>query len=117
CSLFFCRGLQIEDNLDKIQKYPAGTTVPITINLRVKHAGYANVSVVNTQTQSIIGTPLATWSVYADPAKPSANETSFSVTIPDLGGQCADANQCALQWYWYSPLVAQSYESCIDIVQ
>lgn len=34
-------------------------------------------SIVNTQTKTLIGEPLITWPVYADPAKPAANESTW----------------------------------------
>lgn len=95
-----------------------------------------NVSVVDTKSQTAIGAPIATWAVYADPARPSPNESTcgqafgaavqakalvfaaaFSVTVPDLGGACANAGACTLQWYWFGKGVAQTYESCVDFVQ
>lgn len=120
CSLFFCRGLQLADNLDLVQTFPAGTIVPMTINIRVRHIGPANVSIVSTKTQALMGPALFSWPVFADPAaaaNPPANETSFSVTIPDLGGQCAQLGACSLQWWWFGSQVKQTYESCIDFVQ
>ena len=58
---------------------------------------YANVSVVDTTTNSVIGSPLIAWpSGYAASATPPLNQTDFSVTIPDnLGGKCSQAGV----WY------------------
>lgn len=42
------------------------------------------------------------------------NQTSFTVTIPDLGTACKVAGDCVLQWWWYGTKARQTYESCVD---
>jgi hypothetical protein len=88
----------------------------LTVDIRAPHTGIANVSVVDTASNSVIGSPLISWSVYASTATGvTKNETDFSVTIPDdLGNKCATAGDCVLQWYWYAQSIDQTYESCID---
>jgi hypothetical protein len=97
CNLWLCKGLQLADNTANVQTYTPGQVVPITVSLRIKHAGTANVSVVDTKTNKIIGAPLLYWDKYADEKLPAlpANNTKFSVTIPtSLGSQCAAAGAC-----------------------
>ncbi|KAF9031249.1 hypothetical protein BDZ89DRAFT_949010 [Hymenopellis radicata] len=118
CHLYFCKGYQIEDNASNTRVYNVGDVVPMTVELVAHHTGYANVSVVDLAAQVPLAR-LLTWSVYANsslgPSKWPANETSFSVTIPDtLGDACKEAGACAIQWYWYATENSQTYESCID---
>ncbi|THV00759.1 hypothetical protein K435DRAFT_434217 [Dendrothele bispora CBS 962.96] len=117
CHLFFCRGTQFEDNLSNTRVYKTGTVVPFTVDMEAHHTGYANVSVVDLAAQVPIAR-LFTWPVYANdslgPANWPKNETSFSVTIPDLGTKCEEAGACAIQWWWYGTKVDQTYESCVD---
>ncbi|RDB22383.1 hypothetical protein Hypma_010480 [Hypsizygus marmoreus] len=116
CHLFFCRGLQYEDNKSNTRVYKTGTVVPFHVDIEAHHTGYANVSVVNLATQRPIGT-LFLWPVYTNnslgPADWPKNETDFEVTIPNLGTQCTKAGACAIQWWWYA-YNGQTYESCVD---
>ncbi|KAI8962762.1 hypothetical protein F5Y11DRAFT_176740 [Daldinia sp. FL1419] len=120
CNLWLCRGLQYADNAANVQAYKAGQKVTIEVQLTIPHAGAANVSVVDTKTNTIIGEPLLSWpSGYADERQfyahqTPANQTKFDVTIPDLGSQCSTAGDCVIQWWWYGTGAKQTYESCID---
>ncbi|TVY55901.1 hypothetical protein LCER1_G002150, partial [Lachnellula cervina] len=84
--------------------------------IRIPHHGTANVSIVDTQSNTVVGEQLLFWSDYADEglAALPANNTAFEVTIPELGGRCAIAGECVLQWWWYGTAVEQTYESCLD---
>ncbi|KAH8595743.1 hypothetical protein B0O99DRAFT_661628 [Bisporella sp. PMI_857] len=119
CNLWLCRGLQYDPASSSVQTYSPGQVVPIKINIRIKHAGTANVSVVDTKTNSIIGSQLLYWSDYANEKLPSlpANNSAFSVTIPNnLEGKCTTAGDCVIQWWWYGVGAKQTYESCVDFV-
>ena len=98
CNLYLCRGYQFSDNSKNVFNYKTGDKIPIHIWIRIPHNGYANVSVVDTTANKVIGTPLIDWpSGYANekvyPNLP-ANQTSFTVTVPDLGSSCTTAGQC-----------------------
>lgn len=116
CDIWLCKGYKLADNKDNIYSYTAGQTIDFKVDIRAPHTGVANVSVVDTATNTAIGDPLISWSVYASTATGvKANETSFSVTMPnDLGSKCSTAGDCVLQWYWYAESIDQTYESCID---
>ncbi|KAK3345521.1 hypothetical protein B0H65DRAFT_509203 [Neurospora tetraspora] len=107
CNLWLCKGYQFGDNKAGVQQYVGGQEVVYK---------YANVSVVDTTTNSAIGSPLLAWpSGYAASSNPPKNHTDFKVKIPDnLGGRCSQAGVCVLQWYWFGQ--AQTYESCTDFV-
>ncbi|CAK7210989.1 hypothetical protein SCUCBS95973_000978 [Sporothrix curviconia] len=113
CNLYLCRGYQFGDNTQHVQSYKAGQIVDMSVFIRIPHKGYANVSVVDTTTNSAIGAPLISWpDNYAATLNPPANQTKFSVTIPALGNRCTTAGTCVLQWYWLGQ--GQTYESCVD---
>jgi len=116
CNLWLCRGLQAADNLANVQNYTVGEKVSFEIYLRIKHYGTANVSVVDTKSNTIVGKQLLYWSDYADERLTTmpANNTKFDVVIPDLGGKCTTAGECVLQWWWYGTGAKQTYESCVD---
>ncbi|KAI3343987.1 hypothetical protein F4824DRAFT_507734 [Ustulina deusta] len=121
CNLWLCRGVQFGDNAANVQTYAPGQTVAIKIALTIPHVGSANVSVVDTKTNAILGQPLLAWPAgYADERQfygktLPANQTDFNVTIPTtLGGKCATAGDCVIQWWWYGTGARQTYESCID---
>ncbi|CAL3964924.1 hypothetical protein PZA11_002188 [Diplocarpon coronariae] len=116
CNVWLCKGFTFEDNTANVQTYTPGQVVPITFNLAAPHTGTANMSIVNTASNTIIGSPLLSWDVYASTSVPiSSSETSFSITIPsDLGSQCATAGACVIQHFWDARSVDQTYESCID---
>ncbi|KAJ7480668.1 hypothetical protein FB451DRAFT_1031005 [Mycena latifolia] len=120
CHLFFCRGYQLADNLSNTRVYAPGAQVHFLVDMEAHHTGWANVSVVNLATQTPIAR-LFTWPVYANdtlgPPDWPKNETDFTVTVPNLGGQCAAAGQCAIQWWWWGTQVKQTYESCVDFTQ
>ncbi|KAK0200400.1 hypothetical protein DFS33DRAFT_1361275 [Desarmillaria ectypa] len=117
CHLFFCRGYQYKDNVANTRVYTTGQVVPFTVDIEAHHTGHANVSVVNLATQTPIAR-LFTWPVYANdtlgPSQWPKNESSFSVTIPDLGDTCTTAGACAIQWWWYATKNVQTFESCVD---
>ncbi|KAK7753469.1 hypothetical protein SLS62_004544 [Diatrype stigma] len=124
CNVWLCKGLQFADNSGAgVQAYAPGESVPIAINLAIPHAGSANVSIVDTAANAVVGAPLIAWpSGYADEKEfyagtTPADQTDFSVTIPeDLGGKCAEPGACVIQWWWYGEGAKQTYESCIDFV-
>ncbi|CAE6405754.1 unnamed protein product [Rhizoctonia solani] len=119
CNLNLCKGLQFADvSTANIQTWTAGQVVPIKVDIRAPHTGSANVSIIDTATNTMIGTPLKTWDVYASVSAPiTADQTDFSVTIPDLGDKCKTAGACVLQWWWDAPSITQTYESCVDFTQ
>jgi hypothetical protein len=115
CNLWLCKGFVFEDNTDKVQSYSLGQTIDIVANIAAPHTGYANVSVVKTSTNTMIGTPLIEFSNYASNAGVDANNTRFSVTLPEtLGTDCTTAGDCVLQWFWDAPDIDQTYASCVD---
>lgn len=96
CNLWLCKGLQFAD-VSSVQTYTAGQVVPIDIFIRVPHAGTANVSVVDTASNEILGSELIYWNDYADQSLPTlpANNSAFSVTIPQgLEERCAVGGAC-----------------------
>ncbi|KAK3314562.1 hypothetical protein B0H66DRAFT_583513 [Apodospora peruviana] len=113
CNLWLCKGYQFADNAARVQSYKTGDVVDMEVMIRIAHKGYANVSIVDTTTNTLVGKPLLTWADnYAASTKPPADQTKFSVKIPELGDKCATAGVCAIQWYWFG--AGQTYESCID---
>ena len=95
CNLWLCKGYQFSDNAANVQAYTTGQTVPFDVWIRIPHRGHANVSVVDTTTNTVVGTPLVAWKEnYAASAQPPADQTRFSVKIPELDGKCAVAGVC-----------------------
>ncbi|USW55650.1 Putative cellulose/chitin-binding protein [Septoria linicola] len=118
CGLWQCKGMKFEDNTDRVQSYTAGEEVPLYFNIRAPHSGYANVSIVETASNSIIAANLSSWDEYALTSEPMKTSwTNFTVTIPDdLGSKCSTAGDCVLQMHWNAPPpVDQTYQSCIDL--
>ncbi|KAK4227150.1 hypothetical protein QBC38DRAFT_199732 [Podospora fimiseda] len=122
CNLFFCRGALVQDNLDLVQTFALGETVNLTADIPIPHEGPANVSIVLAATNEILGEPLLVFDSYADErlAELPANNTAFSITIPDAGNgveeECVEPGDCVLQWFWFGTGAQQTYESCIDFV-
>ncbi|KAM0283118.1 hypothetical protein ACHAQH_002598 [Verticillium albo-atrum] len=119
CQLDLCRGATFADNTDRVQTFTAGEVVPITAELPIPHEGPCNVSLVDTATNTVIGQPLILFQTYADEslAQLPANNTAFQVTMPQLPvGQCAQAGECTMQWFWFGTNAEQTYESCVDFV-
>jgi predicted carbohydrate-binding protein with CBM5 and CBM33 domain len=116
CDIWLCKGYKFEDNKDNVYSYTAGQTVDFVVDIRAPHTGVANVSVVDTATNTVIGNTLKSWTDYASTATGvSQDETNFSITIPDnLGSKCSEAGACVIQWYWFAESIDQTYESCID---
>ena len=94
-----------------------------------------NVSVVDLNTNQIIGEPLRYWADWPDSTSgPPRNDSEspvcvqshfsilltiakvdFNITIPDtLSSACDVAGKCAIQWYWWASKNKQTYESCVD---
>ncbi|KAL1640271.1 hypothetical protein SLS58_007087 [Diplodia intermedia] len=116
CDIWLCKGYKFADNKDNVQTYTAGQEVAFTAEIHAPHTGVANVSIVDTASNSVIGSALKSWDVYASTATGVKDtDTSFSITMPsDLGDQCATAGDCVIQWYWFAEDIDQTYESCVD---
>lgn len=114
CNLWLCKGYQFADNAANVQAYKPGDQVDLEVYIRIPHKGYANVSVVDTAANKVIGTPLVSWADnYAATNRPPADQTKFSVKVPELpAGQCTTAGSCVIQWHWFG--AGQTYQSCID---
>lgn len=118
CHLWQCRGYQFDDaTTDSIQTFTPGQTIDFAVTVAAPHTGVANVSVINLAENSVIST-IDSWSVYASTATGvTANETSFSGTLPsDLPDACSTQGGCALQWWWDARSIDQTYISCVDFV-
>jgi hypothetical protein len=97
CNLFLCKGLQFADNTANVQTFQPGQVVNMLASLPIPHEGPMNVSIINTKTNTAIGTPLIEFASYADEslAQLPANNTNFNVTIPNnLGTNCTVAGTC-----------------------
>ncbi|KAH6673852.1 chitin binding domain-containing protein [Halenospora varia] len=116
CNIWQCKGYKFADNSANVQSWTAGQVVDFKFDVRAPHTGTANVSIVNTATNTIIGSPLLTYADFADNSKTiPANNTAFSITIPsDLGDTCSTAGACVVQHYWDAASIDQTYESCVD---
>lgn len=120
CKLDLCRGAVFEDNKARVQKYSPGQVVPFKAILPIAHEGPANVSIVKTATNKILGNMLLVFDSYADEKLKvlPANNTNFAVTIPTnlAASDCKLAGECVLQWFWFGTAAKQTYESCVDFV-
>ncbi|TQN63590.1 hypothetical protein CSHISOI_11826 [Colletotrichum shisoi] len=116
CQLELCKGYKFADNAANVQSYTPGQTVDFEVEIRAPHTGVANVSVVDTTSNSIIGAPLISFDNYASTRTGiAANNSAFSVTLPgSLPAGCATAGICVLQWWWDSAEAGQTYMSCVD---
>ncbi|AEO60424.1 chitin-binding domain protein [Thermothelomyces thermophilus ATCC 42464] len=115
CNLWLCKGFVLDDNKDQVQSFSLGQTIDFKVNIAAPHTGYANVSVVKTSTNTVIGEPLIEFDNYASNNGVAANNTAFSVKLPsNLGGSCTTAGDCVLQWFWDAPDINQTYEACVD---
>ncbi|KAL8402732.1 hypothetical protein RB596_009195 [Gaeumannomyces avenae] len=119
CNMWLCKGYQFADNTAQVQRYAPGAEVAVAVTIRIPHKGYANVSVVDTKANKVVGEPLRVWrDGYADPAKfPNmlGDQVKFNITVPDLGSKCSVAGTCVIQWHWFGQ--GQTYQSCIDFTQ
>lgn len=117
CNLWLCKGFEFSDQLaSNVQAYTAGQSVPIHFDIRAPHDGVANVSIVDTATNTVIGSPLKSFDSFALTSQPiQADQEDFSIIIPDdLGSKCATAGECVIQMFWDARSIDQTYESCID---
>lgn len=117
CNLGLCKGFQFADVAPaNVQAFTAGQVVPIKAEIKAPHPGVANVSVVDTATNAIIGEPLLVFDEYSKGNIP-ANNTAFEITMPDVAATCGTAGACVVQWWWDSEEAGdagQTYMSCID---
>ena len=128
CTDVLC-SYQFADNQANVQTYTLGQTIPMVVEIRAPHtyvylslascplanlypSGNANVSIVDTTSNTVIGDALISWDVYASTATGvTADQTNFDITIPeDLGGKCTTAGDCVIQWFWDAPEIDQTYE-------
>ncbi|KAK3935656.1 hypothetical protein QBC46DRAFT_367435 [Diplogelasinospora grovesii] len=120
CKLDLCRGAMFADNKDRVQTYSPGQTIAMKAQIPIPHEGPANVSIVKTATNKILGNMLLVFDSYADEKLPALppNNTAFSVTMPTnmTSTDCTAAGDCVLQWFWFGTAAKQTYESCVDFV-
>ncbi|KAK3938368.1 hypothetical protein QBC46DRAFT_460307 [Diplogelasinospora grovesii] len=143
CDLWLCRGIQLEPEFTNtthsnngtngtngagyggdVQHYKSGEAVRVQIHLTIPHSGTANVSIVDTATNTVVpgGGLLAYWERgYANEKdyygmRLPLNQTDFEITMPELGGRCERQGECVLQWWWFAKAARQTYESCVDFV-
>ncbi|CAI6332605.1 unnamed protein product [Periconia digitata] len=117
CNIFLCKGAQFEDNVNNVQSFAPGEKVAFKAQLPIPHEGPANVSIIDTATNTAVGQPLLVFDSYADEnlAKLPANNTAFSVTMPtNLGAACQTPGECTMQWFWFGTSAQQTYENCVD---
>ncbi|KAH7116251.1 hypothetical protein B0J11DRAFT_444153 [Dendryphion nanum] len=119
CNIFLCKGAQFADNQANVQAFRAGQRVNFRAQLPIPHEGPANVSIIDTATNTPVGLPLLEFDSYADEnlAQLPPNNTAFSVTMPtNLGTQCTVPGECTMQWFWFGTNAQQTYENCVDFV-
>jgi hypothetical protein len=98
CDVSLCKGLKFDDNTANIQNFTAGQVVPIKIEIQAKHTGTANVSIVDTASNTMISQQLVFFPVYASTATDiPKNQTQFNITMPDVSSQCVTAGACVVQ--------------------
>lgn len=71
--------MKFDDNTDRVQSYTAGEEVPLYFNIRAPHSGYANVSIVETASNSIVAANLSSWDEYALTSE--TMKTSWTVSL------------------------------------
>lgn len=116
CKLWLCKGFQFDDNTENVQSFSLGQTIDFDIDIAAPHTGFANVSIVRTANDQMLGQPLIEFENYASNAGVDANNTAFSVTMPESLEGCSEPGECVLQWFWDAPDIDQTYESCVDFV-
>jgi predicted carbohydrate-binding protein with CBM5 and CBM33 domain len=100
CNLWLCRGIQFADNAERTQTWRPGQTVRAKVRLTIPHDGSANVSIVDTARNEVVGDMLVVWPTgYANEKEFFAgslplNNTEFNVTLPDVSGRCGRAGDC-----------------------
>lgn len=107
------------DNLKNLSVFRPGQIVPMEIELNILHGGPANVSIVKTATNTVLGDPLIHFDDYGNRDLPQLppNNTNFAVTMPThlADTDCRLAGDCVLQWHWIT-IDAQTYVGCSDFV-
>lgn len=99
CHLWKCKGLKYADNTANVHKYTPGQNVDMYFQIVAPHSGYANVSVIDLVSNSVIAANLTSWDQYAMTSEPmKASWQNFTVQMPtDLGNKCAKGGACAIQ--------------------
>lgn len=96
CNLWLCKGYQFADQpASAVQTYAAGAEVAMEVKVRIPHVGYANVSVVDTGRNVVLGQMLKVWEGgYAASTTLPGDQGKFKVVVPELGGRCVEKGAC-----------------------
>ena len=81
------------------------------IDIHAPHTGVANVSIVSVADNTVIAGPLVSFENAYNNQQPLSDQTAttdFNITIPDLGGKCATAGDCVVQWWWDARSIDQT---------
>ncbi|KAF8540463.1 hypothetical protein BDD12DRAFT_880419 [Trichophaea hybrida] len=116
CNLDLCKGMQFSDNAAHTFNYSAGMVIPVSYDIRAPHPGVANLSVIDTASNTMIGKPIKTFAVFAE-NNGNPDELHWNFTMPKLCGKCSTPGKCVLQFWWDSRPANQTYASCLDFVQ
>jgi len=108
CNLWLCKGYQFSDNTANVQSYKPGDVIDMEVWIRIAHRGYANVSVVDTKSNTVVGNPLLVWEKdYAATTTPPVDQVKFSVKVPELGGKCTVAGDC-VSFFFFPPFLTRN---------
>lgn len=116
CRMWQCKGIPFSDSAE-VFSYTAGQVIPMKVEIRAPHDGHANVSIVKTSSDTVIGSPLISWDEYGLTSVPLSSRPewlSFDITMPDVSSECTTPGECVIQWFWDAPTINQTYEACID---
>lgn len=108
CNIALCKGLQLEHNLNNVQKYKPGDVVDFTVWTRIPHKGWASVAIVDATTpypNLLVGEPLVNFETdsvtgYSHAMDEEGTLTApvdmeFNVNIPtNLGDRCSRPGNC-----------------------
>ncbi|KAI5782072.1 hypothetical protein DFH27DRAFT_473892, partial [Peziza echinospora] len=113
CNFFLCKGIPFIDNLENVYQFRPNEVIDIEYLITIPHDGVANMSVVDTYTNRMIGRPLLSFSAFGSTPDNLA-ETNFNFRMSNVGTRCKEQGRCVLQFWWHSDSAAQTYASCID---
>lgn len=111
CNFSLCNGIPFKDNEANVVKLCPGKQVPVKYDVKTAQPGSADMSIIDTTTNKVIGQPLKKFDSFGK----DTGVQSWNIDMVDTQDKCSKPGDCVLQFVWKSN--DKTFNSCVDFVK